>query len=290
MRGGIRFATLGLAAWLCCFSLEPVQGGKLLVLPVDGSHWLSMKILVKELVRKGHEILVLVPETSLLIKDSENYKTEIYKVPYTKDELDAIFKDLKDGVFSQPSSIFDISVDIQRLVSFTTMQVKGCDTLLNNRPLMTKLRDMGFEAVLSDPFLPCGPILAHLFSIPAIHFLHGLPCGLDAKATQCPTPPSYVPASFSHTTDTMTFPERVKNFFMSSLQSYLCTLMYHEFDKLVDRQIEDVNSYKELLGHGAFWLIRSDFTFDWPKPIMPNTAFIGGINCAKKAPLPAVSI
>uniref|UniRef100_A0A3Q3VW93 UDP-glucuronosyltransferase n=1 Tax=Mola mola TaxID=94237 RepID=A0A3Q3VW93_MOLML len=285
--GGVRFATLGLAAWLCCFSLEPAQGGKVLVLPVDGSHWLSMKILVKELIRRGHEILVLVPDTSLLIKESENYRTEIYKVPYTKDELDGIFKELKDGVFLEPSTIFDISVDVQRLVTFTTMQVRGCESLLNNQPLMTKLRDKGFEVVLSDPFLPCGPILAQQFSIPAVYFLHALPCEMDTKANQCPTPPSYVPAGFSGNTDTMNFPQRVKNLLMSFLQSYMCTIMYHKFDELVIGHIEDIKSYKELLSHGAFWLLRSDFTFDWPKPVMPNTAFIGGINCAKKAPLPA---
>lgn len=289
MRSGVWFPTLGLLAWLCCCSLEPVQAGKVLVMPVDGSHWLSMKILVKELIRKGHEILVLVPENSLLIKESENYKTEVYQVPYTKADLDASFKELKDGVFLKPPKLTDIFINVDRLVNFTTTQVRGCESLLDNQAVMSKVRARGFDVMLTDPFLPCGPILAHMFSIPAVYFLHSLPCGLDVAASQCPSPPSYVPVAFSGNTDVMTFPERVKNMFMYSLESYLCSLMYHEFDQLVIKKIGDINSYKELLSYGAFWLLRSDFAFDWPKPVMPNMAFIGGINCAKKSPLPEVS-
>lgn len=290
MRGSVWTLTLGLLAWLCCSGLQPVQAGKVLVLPVDGSHWLSMKILVKELVQRGHDALVLVPETSLLIKSSENYRTEIYQVPYTKEDLGGSFQSLKDGIFLKPPTMGDMFVNVERLVNFTTMQVTGCESLLENRPLMARLREQGFQLVLTDPFLPCGSILSHLFNIPAVYFLRGLPCDLDYHANQCPTPPSYVPVPFSDNTDVMTFPQRVKNVLMYMLQSYLCKIMYREFDLLVTRQMSDIQSYRELLGRGAFWLLRYDFTFEHPKPVMPNTAFIGGINCAKKAPLPAVSI
>jgi len=64
---------LGLLALLCLFSSEPVRAGKVLVAPVDGSHWLSMKILVEELSRRGHEMVVLVPETSVLIGSSTEW-------------------------------------------------------------------------------------------------------------------------------------------------------------------------------------------------------------------------
>ncbi|CAG04937.1 unnamed protein product, partial [Tetraodon nigroviridis] len=287
MRGSVGILTLGLLAWIGCFGPQPVQAGKVLVLPVDGSHWLSMKILVKELIQRGHDVLVLVPETSLLIKSSENYRTEIYQVPYSKEDLGGSFQALKDGLFLKPPSMADLFVNVERLMNFTTMQVTGCESLLRNQPLMTRLREQGFEVVLTDPFLPCGPIVSHLFNIPAVYFLHGLPCELDSKANQCPAPPSYIPTSFSGNSDVMTFPQRVKNMLMYLVQSYLCKVMYREFDRLVTRHMSDIQSYRELISRGAFWLLKYDFTFQHPKPVMPNTAFIGGINCAKKAPLPA---
>ncbi|XP_070831812.1 UDP-glucuronosyltransferase-like [Chaetodon trifascialis] len=287
MSSRVWFPTLGLVAWLCCLSLGAVQGGKVLVLPVDGSHWLSMKILVKELIHRGHEVLVLVPESSLLMKGSESYKTEIYQVPYTKAELDANFDELREGVFLKPPEITDMFINVQRLINFTSMQVKGCDSLLNNQNLISRLREEGFDVLLTDPFLPCGSILAHLFSIPAVYFLRGLPCELDSKANQCPSPPSFVPVYFSGNTDTMTFPQRVKNMVMSIVESYICRITYVHFDDLVSRHLGGSMTYKDLIGHAAFWLLRYDFVFEWPRPVMPNTALIGGINCAKKAPLPA---
>ncbi|KAI3355872.1 hypothetical protein L3Q82_004424 [Scortum barcoo] len=286
MGSRVWFPTLGLVAWLCCLSLGPVQGGKVLVIPVDGSHWLSMKILVKELTKRGHEMTVLVPESSLLISGSKDYKTEVYQVPFTKAELDRKFSELGNGVFHKPPTMTSIFIDMQRLINFTTLQVKACEGLLNNQPLMSKLRGEGFDTLLTDPFLPCGSVLAHLFSIPAVYFLRGLPCQLDYRANRCPAPPSYVPVHSSGNTDVMTFPQRVKNMAMSFLESYLCNILYSNADQLVSKYIADNMTYKGLISQGAIWLLRYDFVFEWPRPLLPNMVLIGGINCAKKAPLP----
>ncbi|XP_074551633.1 UDP-glucuronosyltransferase-like [Halichoeres trimaculatus] len=287
MSSGVWFSSLGLVVWLCCLSLGPVQGGKVLVLPVDGSHWLSMKILVKELNQRGHEVLVLVPDSSLLIHSSESFKTEVYPVSFTKADLDERFDQLREGLFNKPPQFSDMFVNVQRLVNFTTLQVEGCESLLKNQPLMSRLGGGGFDLVLTDPFLPCGSVLSHLLSIPAVYFLRGLPCELDSKANQCPTPPSYVPVAFSGNSNNMNFPQRVKNMLMSFVESYMCKIMYSSFDDLVSKYVEEKMTYMELLSHGAIWLLRYDFSFEWPRPIMPNMVFIGGINCAKKAPLPA---
>ncbi|XP_041857100.1 UDP-glucuronosyltransferase-like [Melanotaenia boesemani] len=287
MSGRVWLPAVGLLAWICCLSLAPIQGGKVLVMPVDGSHWLSMKILVKELGRRGHEVTVLVPESSLLIKGSDSYKNEIYKVPYTQADLDENFNKLREGVFSHTPGITDLFVNVQLIVNATSLQVVGCEALLDNEPLMGRLRGEGFDVMLTDPFLPCGSVLAKLFSIPAVYFLRGLPCGLDIRANQCPSPPSYVPVQFSGNTDNMTFPQRVKNMFMHILESYLCKVLYQHFDDLANKRFGNGMTYTELISHGAIWLLRYDFVLEWPRPLLPNMVLIGGINCAKKAPLPA---
>uniref|UniRef100_A0A4W5JWY4 glucuronosyltransferase n=1 Tax=Hucho hucho TaxID=62062 RepID=A0A4W5JWY4_9TELE len=286
LRQGLR---LGLLVLLCCLALcpAPVQGDKVLVMPVDGSHWLSMKLLVKELAARGHEIVVLVPNTSILIQGSDYYRTETFRVPYSKAQLDENVNKLKDAAFLKAPDVMDIFVNVQHLVHFTTMQVKGCEGLLYDEPLIQRLRGEIFQLMLTDPFLPCGSILADSFNIPAVYFSRGIPCGLDEKAAQCPTPPSYVPRLFSGNTDHMDFLGRVKNMLMYSLESYLCTVMFASFDELTSRYLEKDMTYRELLGHGAIWLLRYDYSFEYPKPRMPNMVNIGGINCGKRAPLPA---
>eukprot|EP00063_Salmo_salar_P044956 XP_014019791.1 PREDICTED: UDP-glucuronosyltransferase-like [Salmo salar] len=280
---------LGLLVLLCCLALcpAPVQGDKVLVMPVDGSHWLSMKLLVKELAARGHEMIVLVPDTSILIQGSDYYRTETFRVPYSKAQVDENVNKLKDAAFLKAPDIMDIFVNVQHLVHFTTMQMNGCEGLLYDEPLMQRLRGEGFKMMLTDPFLPCGSIIAESFNIPAVYFSRGIPCGLDEKAAQYPTPPSYVPRLFSGNTDHMDFLGRVKTILMYSLESYLCTVMFASFDKLTSRYLDKDMTYRELLGHGAIWLLGYDYSFEYPKPRMPNMVNIGDINCGKRAPLPA---
>ncbi|CAL8267619.1 unnamed protein product [Lota lota] len=286
MAGGVRSAKLGFLLWLCFSTLGATLGGKVLVVPVDGSHWLSMKLLVQELVVRGHEVVLLVPEISMLGQGSAGCRTELYPVSYTKDELDNKLKQLKDNLFLKLPKITNTLVSVQRLIDYTSIHVKGCENLLYNREVMGRLRLEGFDVVLTDPFLPCGSILAETLAVPVVYFLRGLPCGLDDSGTQCPSPPSYVPRSYSGNSDTMTFPQRVKNMVMYMIESVSCRIMYARFDELASRYLEKDISYKELISHGAIWLFRYDFTFLFPRPQMPNMVLIGGINCVKPAPLP----
>ncbi|XP_036432504.1 UDP-glucuronosyltransferase-like isoform X4 [Colossoma macropomum] len=276
---------LGLLALLCCSSIGTVQGGKIVVMPVDGSHWLSMKILVEELSQKGHEMVVLVPEASQHIRNG-SYTTRTFKVPYTEADLDAIIDEFKEVSMKGPERS-DILLNMKALTNFHNMQMKGCEGLLYDEPLMRSLREQGFDLMLTDPFLPCGAIIGDAFSIPVVYFLRGIPCGLDLAAAQCPSPPSYIPRLFTGNTDIMNFPQRVKNMFMTGFESVLCRFVYASFDELVSRYLKKDTTYKQLLSHGAIWLMRYDFTFEYPRPLMPNMVTVGGINCAKKKPLPA---
>ncbi|NXD03224.1 UD11 glucuronosyltransferase, partial [Certhia familiaris] len=64
--------------------------GKLLVVPVDGSHWLSMRELLDLLQQKGHEVVVVAPEVTFHIKPAKNLRIKMYPVPFTQEELDEV--------------------------------------------------------------------------------------------------------------------------------------------------------------------------------------------------------
>ncbi|ROL52332.1 UDP-glucuronosyltransferase 1-1 [Anabarilius grahami] len=239
----------------------------------------------KPLSQRGHEMLVLVPETSVLIRTSGNYTTNSFRVPYTLAELNASLDPLKKSGFEKPPQFNDIFENLGNLMHFTDMQVKGCEGLLYDEPLMKSLRETEFDVLLTDPFLPCRPIIASSFSLPAIYFLRGIPCWLDESAAQCPSPPSFVPRLFTSYSDKMTFPQRARNTLMKVFERFLCRILFASFDELASRYLQKDTTYEELLGLGAVWLHRYDFTFEFPKPQMPNMVQIGGINCAKRGPL-----
>lgn len=46
---------------------------------------------------------------------------------------------------------------------------------------------------------------------------------------------------------------------------------------------------EELLSHGSIWFERTGFGFEYPMLVMPNIAFIEGINFKKKKPFSQVS-
>ncbi|NWR79602.1 UD11 glucuronosyltransferase, partial [Centropus bengalensis] len=67
---------------------SPAAAGKLLVAPMDGSHWLSMKEVLAELSKKGHEIVVIAPASSMLIRSSGMYEFQTYPVPFEKEDME----------------------------------------------------------------------------------------------------------------------------------------------------------------------------------------------------------
>ncbi|NWI17049.1 UD11 glucuronosyltransferase, partial [Crypturellus soui] len=262
--------------------LPLAAGGKLLVVPVDGSHWLSMREVLEPLGQKGHEIVVVAPEISLYIKPSEHFSMKTYPVPFTKEELHGHFSSFSQQVFEE-GSLLERFIKMQKAMKrSSTLYLTTCTHLLFNKELVRYLEESQFDAVFTDPFLPCGQILAEHLSVPSVFFLRAIPCGLEFEATQCPNPPSYVPRNFMGTTDHMNFLQRVKNLLLDFLSFFLCDFVYDPYRNLASEFLERDVSIPELLSHASIWLMRLDFAFEYPRPLMPNMIAIGGVNCASK--------
>lgn len=75
---------------VCLISFTPpCDGGNILVFPLDGSHWINMKVLLEELHARGHSITVIRASTSWYIPE----KSPLYRsVTIAMDEgLEDIF-------------------------------------------------------------------------------------------------------------------------------------------------------------------------------------------------------
>ncbi|NXB05423.1 UD11 glucuronosyltransferase, partial [Cnemophilus loriae] len=260
--------------------------GKLLVVPVDGSHWLSMREVADSLRQKGHEVVVLAPDVSLHIKPSKNLMMKMYPVSFTQEELDEVLQGLIKDVFEGGPFLERIIRLYQRAKKNSAVFLATCKHLLHNKELIKYLEESKFDAVLTDPILPCGQIVAEHLSLPSVYFLQQMPCGLEYPATQCPNPASYVPRTFSSASDRMTFPERVKNFLIGLSEPLLCHLFYLNYESLASEFLQRDVTIQELFSRASVWLMRYDFVFEYPRPIMPNMVYVGGINCQQKKPLP----
>ncbi|NXJ09789.1 UD11 glucuronosyltransferase, partial [Odontophorus gujanensis] len=264
------------------------EGGKLLVVPVVGSHWLSMKDVVQKLAEKGHEVVVLKPEVSWHMKEAEKhaYTVKSYAVSTKLEELDNAFQLFLSSYLKSLPFPENVIAPYKNTVHLFKTFYHDCRDLFNSTETLQYLNQSGFDAVLTDPFFMCGATVANYLSLPFVFFMRGFPCNLHYEAAQCPSPLSYVPRFSSENTGHMTFFQRVENVLISFFERSSCDGFYQDAVQLASEVLQRDVSLTDLLNNASIWLLRSDFVFEYPRPVMPNMVFIGGINCAEKKPLP----
>ncbi|XP_069839222.1 UDP-glucuronosyltransferase 1A5-like isoform X2 [Dendropsophus ebraccatus] len=262
-----------------------VNAGTFLVVPVDGSHWLSMRPVVDMLIQKGHHAVIVAPDINVHLKASQDCEVKTFPVSYTFQQLQDHYFSFSYELFTQRPALEKFLTVQRNLKEGTAFMLDVCARLLNNSQLIQSLEEMTFDVVFTDPILPCGQILAEHLSVPSVFFLRGIPCHLDAKASQCPIPLSYVPRMLTGLTDHMSFPQRVKNLLYDLTTPFLCNMAYTPYQQLASEFLKRDVDLQEILGHAAIWLMRLDFVLDFPRPLMPNMIMIGGINCAQTKPL-----
>ncbi|KAM4747515.1 UDP-glucuronosyltransferase 2A2-like [Rhinophrynus dorsalis] len=283
----------GISALVCLMFLLSAQAGKILVVPVEGSHWINIKILMMELVQRGHELTVIRPSNSLYIDEtSEDF--HVLDIPMSEEQalsreefekyaLEWIFS----NAFSKDSSSFSIAWDfIQTLQTVTQMATPAVTAVFENEKVMEQLRNTGFDLVLADPYNIAGVMLAHYFKLPLVFFGRWMPSE-DIHFAIAPSPLSYVPVINSRVTDRMLFSERMKNVLLYSL--YFATshlFVYPVFDKLCQKYLDTDIGLFEMYKRADIYLMKVDFVFEFPRPMMPNAVYIGGFQCRPPKPLP----
>nr|ACA57871.1 hypothetical protein [Plecturocebus moloch] len=261
------------------------ESGKVLVLPTDGSHWLSMQEVVRELHSRGHQAVVLIPEVNMHVKEEDFFTLTTYAIPCTQDEFNNFFTSHARLIFETEHFLKKFSRSMEILKNASVVFHRSCVELLHDETLIRHLNATSFDVVLTDPVYLCGAVLAKYLSIPTVFFLRYIPCDLDFKGTQCPNPYSYVPQLLTTNSDHMTFLQRVKNMLYPLALSYICPAFSAPFASLASELFQREVSVVDILSHASVWLFRGDFVMDYPRPIMPNMVFIGGINCANRKPL-----
>ncbi|NXU81578.1 UD11 glucuronosyltransferase, partial [Oreotrochilus melanogaster] len=65
---------------------------KLGVIPMEGSHWLSVKDVLAEVSKRGHEIVVLTLDNKILIDSLGMYELKTCPVPFKKEEMEELIR------------------------------------------------------------------------------------------------------------------------------------------------------------------------------------------------------
>lgn len=280
----------GVVSLCVCLLLSPgfAQAGKLLVVPMDGSHWFTMRLVLEELTHRGHEVVVVVPEVSWHLKQPLSFTVKTYSTSYTLEDLNHEFRIFADTQWKTRGKSLSSMLMASSNKVFEYF-FSRCRNLFNDTELVKYIEESSFDAVFLDPFDLCGLIVAKYFSLPSVVFSRGIFCHYLEEGTQCPSALSYVPRALLGLSDAMTFRERVRNHIFHLEEHLLCRYFLKSALEIASEVLQTTVTAYDLFSHTSIWLLRTDFVLDYPKPVMPNMIFIGGINCQPGRPLPKVS-
>ncbi|KAM9807759.1 UDP-glucuronosyltransferase 2A2-like [Neosynchiropus ocellatus] len=276
--------------------LLSVFGGKILVFPMDGSHWINMKVLIEEMHERGHMITVIRPPDSWYIGEQSPLYTSV-NLPSPggfKDVFESLLSNwmdmkLQSGSESFWSRLWDKFKTRQVFMQLSELHRKASelvDEMFSNKTLMQSFEDAKYDVVLTDPGIGGGAMLARWLKIPLVFNVRWTIQG-EGHFLIAPSPLSYIPFSGTEYTDKMTFLQRTIHFLRYFLGLYtFSTLTEPYYKPVVRRHFGPDVDYSTFNLDADIWLMRNDFIFEFPRPTMPNIIYIGSFQCKPLKPLP----
>lgn len=282
--------------WFSALLLSRGDGGKVLVFPVDGSHWLNMKIILEALHSRGHQITVFRSSTSWYVSEFSPLYTSItiaQELPQnieSQEEMSAFLERSMEirrnegtlwAFFEYYRNLFNLFGENQKSVANMTISV------FENKTLLRQLNETGYDLFLTDPAFPAGVLVAHYLKLPLVFNVRWISSG-EGHFAIAPSPVSYIPAVFSHFSDKMHFFQRVRNIIFHGMLVYMHYYVANPpFQELCEKYFGDNVSPLSLMQGADLWLMRVDFTFEFPRPTMPNIIYIGGFQGKPSKTLPS---
>nr|XP_008111260.1 PREDICTED: UDP-glucuronosyltransferase 2A1 isoform X1 [Anolis carolinensis] len=275
------------------FLLDSASGGNVLVWPFDYSHWMNMKSIIHELTARGHQVTVIMPSFYQASESSgpPNFHLEVIPVPFSRKDMDILMQDnINLWSFEKHEIPFwEFFIKLYGIVREIFYGYKSfCDNLFWNEKLLQKLESAAFDVLISDPVMPGGELLAEKLHVPFLYSLRfSFGNTMERICGNTPAPPSYVPASMGGLTDKMSFMERTANMLNYLVMDMVVhNFLYKEWNQYFSDVLGRPTTLCETMGKAEIWLIRTYWDFEFPRPLLPNFEFVGGLHCQPAKPLP----
>ncbi|KAI7813777.1 putative UDP-glucuronosyltransferase 2B20-like [Triplophysa rosa] len=255
--------------------LSPLPGNcqnssRILVVPVDGSHWLNIEIILKELHSQGHNLTVMRSNSSWYIPEKSLFYSTIFMRSLQDEiDLDIYIKMLRENLDGH------------------SILAKELMLMFEDHAFMARLKEAKYDLILTDPGIPTGIFFGHYLNLPMVYNVWWINTG-DSHFKFAPSPLSYVPMTGSELHDRMSFMQRIENtllYLSSVLQQHL--IINRPYRKLLDRYFQPGTTVIFMQLAADMCLVRADFVFELPRPTLPNVVYIGGFHCKPSKPLPA---
>uniref|UniRef100_A0A1I7YIZ7 glucuronosyltransferase n=1 Tax=Steinernema glaseri TaxID=37863 RepID=A0A1I7YIZ7_9BILA len=267
---------------------------------ISRSHMISNGRIADELAKAGHEVILFEPEFRNVGKSVKSAKhATVYRVGGFTDEVNDRLQLLTASTFKK--DWIPVWTRYQTFKKFPEAVTRRCEEMLLKADVIEKLRSYKFDLYFGEQLNLCGSALSHVLGIKTHFWISSCPI-MDhmSHILKIPTPLSYVPAmSPESMSDKPTYIERVTNIFDSWFNTYLfdfanrmTTDLYRKHFGLVGGPCkcnlfltcrEDFPDVDDIVRESPIIFVTSDEYLDFPRPILNNVVYIGGLGIEKKA-------
>ncbi|KAF4113751.1 UDP-glucuronosyltransferase 2A1-like [Onychostoma macrolepis] len=281
-----------LVVFVLLCGVETGHAGKVLVMPGEYSHWHNMHVIIDALVDRNHSVTVLVSSASPTVPHTrkERFDFKVYKVNTKKEEANAVLRDMIHLGTNDTATKYKGDFMIWRVISNYMAFLADISKGMFHEDLLHTLQESQYDVLFSDPMMPFSDLMAQKLNIPHVLSMRATFAYIvERLCGQMPAPPSYVPAVAlrDYLTDHMSFTERVENMLLYIIHTTIFPLsMTFTLDRLYTEILGKPTTACETIGKTDIVLIRTYWDFEYPRPLLPNFKFVGGLHCKPAKPLP----
>ncbi|CAH1403021.1 unnamed protein product [Nezara viridula] len=248
------------------------------------SHLNAFLPIMKELANRGHNVTMVSPYPQK--KPIPNFR-------------DIVMTDTKDKIMHPPGNG---GTDLRALTGFLKMFTgfwSLCPGFLDaifELPEFREFlndRDSKFDLVIVEPFFCQLPFLAfgHKYGAPIVSLVSTSMSPRLSAAAGNSHPFSYIPNLKLKFTDHMTFWERFQNTVVGTVElivDYYYSSKMEKYARELSKHpgFENLPSLSKMQNNISLFLIDNDFSFNHPRPYLPNMIEFGGLSVKSGGQLP----
>nr|XP_054765161.1 UDP-glucuronosyltransferase 1-6-like [Lytechinus pictus] len=270
---------------------QVVQGGKILIFSGygEGSHFMTAAHVGKELMRRNHNVTLLISNAYEHRANETKYKDfnfEKFKHNVPPEEVRGRLERLSESIF-KGNFLRDVLWNMTDLMDEI---VDDCEALFNDQVLLQRLLEAKFDVAFVDPLWPCSLLVAEYAAKRHVSFMATTWNDNIARVNGNPSNAAFVGEMNTGFTNKMTLTERVANCIMIMVSKWMATFtnsytpIQHAHGICPDLKAEDLYQRSQLL------LVNVDFALEYPIPVMPHLIPVGGLSTGPANDLAQVSI
>nr|XP_006199747.1 UDP-glucuronosyltransferase 3A1 [Vicugna pacos] len=249
---------------------------------LDGSHYFLLEQVSQILQDHGHNVTMLVNTGPILDPDLKKKGKSFQVISWflSEDDVNELRKHFEFFV-TEALHGREALVNLVRIMEHLGTR---CSYLLRS-DIMDSLKNENFDLMVVEAFDFCSFLIAEKLEK---HFVSVLPTPFGSADIGLPSAVSHVPVHFSYLTSPLDFWGRVQNFLLSFHFSMRQWQMHSAFDKTIKEHFPEGSRpvLSHLLKKAELWFVNSDFAFEYARPLLPNTVYIGGLLAKPIKPVP----